>query len=162
MSDGNQFRKWAAQVARQAGEEPDVAEAQRLLSIAEYWVRLADSEEANHGTDRDKVFRDGDQRQVKNHGAMIFLGYSIFAIALLIAQSISVLFRLEWRLAILHQWLLFHNALKIRASTSAPRPFLAFSTAATPKRFGADRRSFFLPQVSATELQGWRPKWAAS
>jgi hypothetical protein len=28
--------------------EPDAAEAQRLLSIAEYWVRLADSEGANH------------------------------------------------------------------------------------------------------------------
>ncbi|MDB5639597.1 MAG: hypothetical protein JWP51_4505 [Bradyrhizobium sp.] len=45
MSDGNHFRKWAAQVARQAGEEPDAAEAQRLLTIAEYWVRLADSED---------------------------------------------------------------------------------------------------------------------
>jgi len=50
MSDRNQFRKWAAQIARQAGEEPDVAEAQRLLSIAEYWLRLADSEEANQAT----------------------------------------------------------------------------------------------------------------
>jgi hypothetical protein len=36
------FRKWAAQVARQAGEEPDAAEAQRLMRIAEYWVRLAE------------------------------------------------------------------------------------------------------------------------
>jgi hypothetical protein len=26
-------------------EEPDAAESQRLLSIAEYWVRFADSEE---------------------------------------------------------------------------------------------------------------------
>ena len=43
MSRGLQFRKWAAQVARQAGEEPDAAESQRLLSIAEYWVRRADS-----------------------------------------------------------------------------------------------------------------------
>jgi hypothetical protein len=41
MSNGNRFRKWAAQVARQAGEEPDVSEAQRLMSIAEYWLRLA-------------------------------------------------------------------------------------------------------------------------
>ena len=47
MSDTNHFRKWAAQVARQAGEEPDAAEAQRLLSIAEYWVRLADGEESS-------------------------------------------------------------------------------------------------------------------
>jgi hypothetical protein len=47
MSDANHLRKWAAQVARQAGEEPDAAEAQRLLSIAEYWVRLADGEESN-------------------------------------------------------------------------------------------------------------------
>jgi hypothetical protein len=43
MSRGSQFRKWAAQVARQAGEEPDAAEAQRLLSIAEYWLQLADT-----------------------------------------------------------------------------------------------------------------------
>jgi hypothetical protein len=45
MSDAIYFRKWAAQVARQAGEQPDPNEAQRLLSIAEYWVRLADAEE---------------------------------------------------------------------------------------------------------------------
>jgi hypothetical protein len=47
MSDANHFRKWAAQVARQAGEEPDAVEAQRLLSVAEYWVRLADNEESD-------------------------------------------------------------------------------------------------------------------
>jgi hypothetical protein len=47
LSDGMHFRRWAAQVARQAGEEPDAAEAQRWPSIAEYWVRLADSEEFN-------------------------------------------------------------------------------------------------------------------
>jgi hypothetical protein len=47
MSDANHLRKWAAQVARQAGEEPDAAEAQRLLNIAEYWLRLADGEESN-------------------------------------------------------------------------------------------------------------------
>jgi hypothetical protein len=47
MSDANHFRKSAAQVARQAGEEPDAAEAERLLSIAEYWVRLADNEESD-------------------------------------------------------------------------------------------------------------------
>jgi hypothetical protein len=46
MSRGVRYRKWAAQVARQAGEEPDAAQAQRLLSIAEHWVRLADSEES--------------------------------------------------------------------------------------------------------------------
>lgn len=48
MSDGANFRKWAAQVARQAGEEPDADEARRLLSIAEYWVRLADAEDWSH------------------------------------------------------------------------------------------------------------------
>lgn len=51
MSDGDQFRKWAAQVARQAGEEPDAIEAQRLLSIAEYWVRLADNVDSNQPVD---------------------------------------------------------------------------------------------------------------
>jgi len=44
MSEARDFRRWAAQVARQAGEEPDANEAQRLLSIAEYWVRLAEME----------------------------------------------------------------------------------------------------------------------
>ena len=47
MSQALRFRKWAAQVAREAGEEPDAAQAQRLLNIAEYWVQLADSEESN-------------------------------------------------------------------------------------------------------------------
>jgi hypothetical protein len=47
MSPGSHFRKWAAQVARQAGEEPDDAEASRLLSIAEYWVQLAEHEESS-------------------------------------------------------------------------------------------------------------------
>jgi hypothetical protein len=47
MSRGLRFRKWAAQVARQAGEEPDAHEAERLLNIAEYWVRLADSEDGH-------------------------------------------------------------------------------------------------------------------
>jgi len=51
MSDGKHLRKWAAQVARQAGEKPGAADAQRLLSIAEYWVRLADSEESNQPVD---------------------------------------------------------------------------------------------------------------
>jgi hypothetical protein len=45
MSNRTDFRKWAAQVARQAGDEPDASEAQRLMSIAEYWVKLADEEE---------------------------------------------------------------------------------------------------------------------
>jgi hypothetical protein len=45
MSEARNFRRWAAQVARQAGEEPDANEAQRLLSIAEYWVRLAERED---------------------------------------------------------------------------------------------------------------------
>jgi hypothetical protein len=47
MSPGMRFRKWAAQIARQAGEEPDDAEAQRLLRIAEHWVQLADREETD-------------------------------------------------------------------------------------------------------------------
>jgi hypothetical protein len=45
MSEAESFRKWAAQVARQAGEEPDANQARRLLSIAEYWVRLAEVED---------------------------------------------------------------------------------------------------------------------
>jgi hypothetical protein len=45
MSTGSQYRKWATQVARQAGEEPDDAEASRLLSIAEFYAELAQREE---------------------------------------------------------------------------------------------------------------------
>src|SRR3984893_4921828 len=47
MSDAKRLRKWAAQLARQSGEEPDAGEASRLLDIAESWVRLADHEEFN-------------------------------------------------------------------------------------------------------------------
>jgi hypothetical protein len=46
MPTGSQLRKWAAQVARQAGEELDDAVASRLLSIAEHYVELAEREEA--------------------------------------------------------------------------------------------------------------------
>ena len=44
MSEAEDIRKWAAQVARQ-GEEPDAQEALRLMRIAEYWVKLADLED---------------------------------------------------------------------------------------------------------------------
>ena len=49
MLPDSHLRKWAAQVARQAGEEPDDAEARRLLSIAEQWVELAEREELDSG-----------------------------------------------------------------------------------------------------------------
>jgi hypothetical protein len=42
MSESSDFRKWAAKIARQAGKERDPGEAYRLMSIAEYWVKLAD------------------------------------------------------------------------------------------------------------------------
>jgi len=42
MSEAPDFRRWAAQLARQAGEEPDAKEPRRLMSIAEYWVKLAE------------------------------------------------------------------------------------------------------------------------
>jgi len=45
MSDAPDFRKWAARVARQAGKEPDATEAQRLMSIATYWAKLAEIED---------------------------------------------------------------------------------------------------------------------
>jgi hypothetical protein len=50
MSPKSHFRKWASQVARQAGEDPDVAEATRLLSIAEHYVELAEREELVPGS----------------------------------------------------------------------------------------------------------------
>jgi hypothetical protein len=45
MFEAPDIRRWAAKVARQAGEEPDAKEAQRLMSIAEYWLRLTDLED---------------------------------------------------------------------------------------------------------------------
>jgi hypothetical protein len=45
MCKAPDFRGWAARVARQADKEPDAKEAQRLMNIAEYWVRLADIED---------------------------------------------------------------------------------------------------------------------
>jgi hypothetical protein len=45
MSESSDFRKWAARVARQADSERDANEAHRLMSIAEYWIRLADIED---------------------------------------------------------------------------------------------------------------------
>ena len=45
MSEAADFRGWAARIARQAGQERDAKEAQRLMSIAEYWVKLAEMED---------------------------------------------------------------------------------------------------------------------
>ena len=45
MSEASDFRGWAARIARQAGQERDAKEAQRLMSIAEYWVKLAEIED---------------------------------------------------------------------------------------------------------------------
>jgi len=45
MSETPDFRGWAARVARQADKEPDTDEAQRLMSIADYWVKLAEIED---------------------------------------------------------------------------------------------------------------------
>jgi len=45
MSEAPDFRGWAARIARQAGQERDAKEAQRLMNIAEYWVKLAEMED---------------------------------------------------------------------------------------------------------------------
>ncbi len=45
MSNQSELRKWAAEAARQAKAEKDANEARRLLSFAQYWTRLADTEE---------------------------------------------------------------------------------------------------------------------
>jgi hypothetical protein len=42
MSGDPDFRAWAARLAIKAGNEPDSEEFQRLMSIADYWKRLAD------------------------------------------------------------------------------------------------------------------------
>ena len=50
MSEAPDFRGWAARVARQAGQERDAKEAQRLMSIAAYWVKLAEMEDWQRDT----------------------------------------------------------------------------------------------------------------
>jgi hypothetical protein len=45
MSDQSELRKWAAEAAQQASREKDANEARRLQSFAQYWTRLADTEE---------------------------------------------------------------------------------------------------------------------
>ena len=42
MSVDPDFRAWAARLASMADKEPDPQESQRLMSIVEYWNRLAD------------------------------------------------------------------------------------------------------------------------
>ena len=42
MSGDPDFRAWAARLASRADEDPDPRESQRLMSIVEYWMRLAD------------------------------------------------------------------------------------------------------------------------
>jgi hypothetical protein len=42
MSEVPDFRVWAARLASKADKEPDLHESQRLMSIVEYWKRLAD------------------------------------------------------------------------------------------------------------------------
>jgi len=42
MSADPDFRAWATRLASKAGNEPDPHESQRLMSIVEYWKRLAD------------------------------------------------------------------------------------------------------------------------
>jgi hypothetical protein len=45
MSEAADFRGWAARITRQAGQARDAKEAQRLMSIAQYWVKLAEMED---------------------------------------------------------------------------------------------------------------------
>jgi hypothetical protein len=45
ISAAPDFRSWAARVARQADEQQDPSEAQRLTNIAEYWKRLAEMDD---------------------------------------------------------------------------------------------------------------------
>jgi hypothetical protein len=42
MSEVPDFRVWADRLASKAAKEPDPHESQRLMSIVEYWKRLAD------------------------------------------------------------------------------------------------------------------------
>jgi hypothetical protein len=51
MPQARDYRNWAARVARQASTEPDATEAQRLMSIAQYWEKLAAVEEWQHDSE---------------------------------------------------------------------------------------------------------------
>jgi hypothetical protein len=48
MPQARDFRNWAARLAQRAGRESDATEAQRLMSIANYWEKLAAVEEWQH------------------------------------------------------------------------------------------------------------------
>ena len=48
MSDQSELKKWAAEAQQQARTEKDANEARRLQSFAQYWTRLADTEEWQH------------------------------------------------------------------------------------------------------------------
>ena len=50
MSEAADFRGWAARIGRQAGQARDAKEAQRLMSIAEYWVKLAEMKDWRRDT----------------------------------------------------------------------------------------------------------------
>ncbi len=52
ISAAPDFRRWAARVALQAGEQHDAREAQRLTSIAEYWMRLAEMDDGQRALAR--------------------------------------------------------------------------------------------------------------
>ena len=45
MSEVPDFRAWADRLANKAGKEPDPDQFQRLMSIVEYWKRLADMDD---------------------------------------------------------------------------------------------------------------------
>jgi hypothetical protein len=45
QASASNLRKWAAEAVRQAKLERNAEEARRLLSFAQYWTRLADTED---------------------------------------------------------------------------------------------------------------------
>jgi hypothetical protein len=57
MSKSPDFRSWAARAARQATKERDASEAQRLMSIAKYWERLADIEDWQRDDERPDAWK---------------------------------------------------------------------------------------------------------
>ena len=50
MSEASHFRGWAARITRQAGQARDAKEAQRLMNIAQYWVKLAEMKDWRRDT----------------------------------------------------------------------------------------------------------------
>jgi hypothetical protein len=71
MSEAADFRVWADRLASKAGKEPDPDESQRLMSIVEYWKRLADLDDWERDGSREASLSFGSPRcHADRHSAL--------------------------------------------------------------------------------------------